>query len=237
LKRVAAIQSSYIPWRGYFDIVALVDEFILVDDVQFTKRDWRNRNRIKTAHGLHWLTIPVHVKGRYEQRIDEVEVSEPTWAERHWKTIQHSYAAAPFFEQLGPQIGRLYEDLAAESSLSAINLHLLEGLAAMIGVDTPLVPSTRYAAAGVKTERLVNLCRAAGATEYLSGPAARVYLDEGAFHEHGISVRWMDYGDYPEYPQLHPPFAAQVSLIDLLLNVGPATPGFMKHVGPGRPSD
>lgn len=229
VKRVAAIQSSYIPWRGYFDIVARVDEFILVDDVQFTKRDWRNRNRIKTAHGLHWLTIPVHVKGRYEQRIEEVEVSDPDWHVRHWETIRHAYSAAPCFGELGPPIERLYRDLAGESSLSAINLHLLSGLAGLIGVDTPLVPSTHYGVEGASTERLVNLCRAAGATEYLSGPAARAYLDESPFEEHGIAVTWVDYGGYPDYPQLHPPFEGGVSLIDLLLNVGSDAPDFMKH--------
>ena len=97
MKRIAAIQSSYIPWRGYFDIIGLVDEFILLDEVQYTKRDWRNRNRVKTAQGLLWLTIPVQVKGRYDQRIDEVHVAEPDWAERHWQTLRQSYASAAHF--------------------------------------------------------------------------------------------------------------------------------------------
>ena len=96
-RRVAIVQSSYIPWKGYFDLIRAADEFILLDDVQFTKRDWRSRNRIKTKDGLHWLSIPVHTKGRYEQRILDATVSDPSWAVRHWQTIQGAYARAPHF--------------------------------------------------------------------------------------------------------------------------------------------
>jgi hypothetical protein len=98
-KTIAIVQSNYIPWKGYFDLIARVDEFILYDDMQYTRRDWRNRNLIKTAQGLQWLTIPVDVKGKYFQRINETQISDANWAEVHWKSIVHTYARAPFFAQ------------------------------------------------------------------------------------------------------------------------------------------
>ena len=110
------MQSSYIPWKGYFDLIRAADEFILLDDVQFTKRDWRSRNRIKTKDGLSWLTIPVHSKGRFEQRIMDTTISDPSWAERHWQTIQGAYARAPFFETYAPHVRALYEQAAVGST-------------------------------------------------------------------------------------------------------------------------
>ena len=103
-KTVAIVQSCYIPWKGYFDLINLVDEFILYDDRQYTRRDWRNRNRIKTPQGSQWLTIPVEVKGRYDQRIDETRISDPDWAEQHWKTLTHNYASAPHFDDYGERL-------------------------------------------------------------------------------------------------------------------------------------
>lgn len=236
MKRVAAIQSSYIPWRGYFDVIGLVDEFILLDEVQYTKRDWRNRNRVKTAQGPIWLTVPVQVKGRYHQRIDEVRIADPGWAERHWQTLRQAYASAPAFDSVADQIASLYEDAAGLERLSDANRSLLEGLCPMLGIETRLSWSTDYSSAGSKTERLVTICEQAKADEYVSGPAARAYLDEDEFASRGIAVRWMDYEGYPEYPQVHPPFEPAVSIVDLLFNAGHDAPGYMKHAGAARPS-
>jgi hypothetical protein len=230
MRRVAAIQSNYIPWRGYFDAIALADEFILLDEVQYTKRDWRNRNRIKTAQGVSWITVPVQVKGRYHQRIDEVEVSDPTWAERHWQTLRHAYAASPSFDAVEAPIRALYEDVAKITRLSEINRTLIEGLSAQIGIRTPLSWSTDYPSEGSKTERLLTLCESAKADEYISGPAARSYLDQELFESRGIAVRWLDYENYPEYPQLHPPFDPAVSVVDLLFNAGVEARKYMKHL-------
>jgi WbqC-like protein family len=226
-KRVAIVQSCYIPWKGYFDLINLVDEFILYDDRQYTRRDWRNRNRIKTPQGTQWLTIPVEVKGRYEQRIDETRISDPDWAELHWKTLMHNYAAAPFFDDYRDRLEGLYRR-ADDPLLSAVNRLFLDELSAILGIETRLAWSTDYAAEGAKTERLVSLCRAAGATHYLSGPSAREYMDEGLFSEAGIELEYMDYAGYPEYPQLHPPFDHAVTILDLILNTGPDAPRFMK---------
>ena len=222
------MQSSYIPWKGWFDLAASVDELILLDDVQYTRRDWRNRNRIKTAHGPRWLTIPVHSKGRYLQRIDEVEVSEADWRARHWRALQASYAHAPCFGFAARALEATYLG-SEEPRLSEINRELIDAVCALLGIDTTISRSRDYEAPGRSTERLVRLCQAAGADEYLSGPTARAYLDERAFESAGIALRWMDYSDYPDYPQLHPPFEHKVSVLDLLFNVGARAPAYMLH--------
>jgi hypothetical protein len=219
-KRVAIVQSCYIPWKGYFDLIDRVDEFVLLDDAQFTKRDWRNRNRLKTPNGAQWLTVPVHVKGRYLQRIDETLVSEADWAGRHWKTLHHAYASAPCFDEVRSTIEDAYLRVADEPRLSVVNRLLLEAVLQMLGVETALSWSTDYPGDGSKTERLLEICRAAGATEYLSGPSARFYLDEEAFEAHGITVSWMDYEGFPEYDQLYPPFDHAVTVLDVLFNLG-----------------
>jgi hypothetical protein len=218
-RRVAIVQSNYIPWKGYFDLIGLVDEFILFDDMQYTRRDWRNRNRIKTRAGLHWLTIPVEVKGKYHQRIRETVISEPGWNLAHWRTIVHNYARAPGFAEFRGPLEELYRN-ATEDHLSAINHHFLTGLCGMLGIATRITWSSDYRVGPGKTERLIDLCRQAGADEYLSGPSARGYLDEDLFACAGIRLRYMDYSGYAEYPQLHPPFEHGVSVLDLVLNVG-----------------
>jgi hypothetical protein len=226
-RRVAIVQSNYIPWKGYFDLINSVEEFITLDDVQYTRRDWRNRNRIKTPQGVIWLTIPVNIKGRYEQRIDETTVSDPSWAEAHWKTIRHSYAGAPHFDEFRDAVGAAYQEVDSER-LTDINRHMLEAVCPLLGIRTPLKRSTEYGAVGRKTDRLLNLCLAAGATEYLSGPAAKAYLDEAAFREAGVAVSWFDHSGYPEYKQPHPPFEHSVSVLDLIFSTGREAPRYMK---------
>jgi hypothetical protein len=218
-KSVAIVQSNYVPWKGYFDMMRSVDEFILYDDVQYTRRDWRNRNRFKSPTGVRWLTIPVQVKGRYLQRIDETVVSDPGWAALHWATLQSWYGAAPCFGQYHDALAQLYLS-CDDPYLSRINRRLLEFVAGRLGISTPLASSADYPAAGVKTERLLGICQAAGATRYVSGPAAKAYFDESLFSAAGIDVAWMEYEGYPEYPQLYPPFDHHVSVLDLLFNVG-----------------
>jgi hypothetical protein len=227
-KTVAIVQSNYVPWKGYFDLMAKVDEFILYDDVQYTRRDWRNRNRFKAPAGVQWLTIPVQVKGRYLQRIDETFVSDPRWGERHWATLRGWYGKAPFFKHYRELLEGLYRD-TRELNLAAINRRFLEALREALGIDTPLRSSVEYTSSGVKTERLLGICRAAGATRYVSGPAAKEYLEEERFHAAGMEVEWMEYEGYREYPQLHPPFEHAVSVLDLLLNVGGDAPRYMLH--------
>src|SRR5437764_11272519 len=198
-KSVAIVQSCYIPWKGYFALIRNVDEFILYDERQFTRRDWRNRNRIKTPQGIQWLTIPVETKGRYHQRIDETLISDPRWGEQHWKTIAHNYAAASHFADFRDRFEHLYQQ-ATDSLLSVVNRRFLEAVCDILGISTRFSWSTDYTATGAKSERLVSICLAAGASDYVSGPRARSYLDESAFARAGVSVSSFDYSGYRQYP-------------------------------------
>ena len=227
-KTVAIVQSNYIPWKGYFDLIRLSDVFILLDDVQYTRRDWRNRNVIKTPAGPKWLTIPVASRGRYRETIREMETSDPLWPERHMKTLRHAYARAPHFDSVAPFLESVYRSVSTRN-LSAINRRFLEAVCGYLGIATPLVSSTPEDAAAGPAERLVALCRRVGADTYLSGPSARSYLDEGAFARAGIAVRYMDYTGYPEYPQLYPPFVHEVSIVDLLFQTGPDAATFLRR--------
>lgn len=226
-KTIAVVQSNYIPWRGYFDLIHSVDEFILYDDVQYTIRDWRNRNIIKTQNGPRWLTIPVEVKAKYLQKIKDAVISDPTWGRKHWASIIHNYSRAKYF----PMHRELFEDLYLRSEdklLSHINYRFIVAICRILGISTTISWSMGYDLIGDKTERLVHLCQQAGATAYLSGPSAKAYLDEALFRNEDIAVSYMDYSGYPEYRQLYPPFEPCVSVIDLILNEGPSATKYMK---------
>lgn len=227
-KTVAIVQSNYLPWKGYFDLIQQADVFVLYDDVQFTKRDWRNRNVIKTVHGLHWLTIPVRVKGRYDQQVKDVLISDPDWALQHWRTIEMSYRRAPAFSELGPWFKDLFEHCREYEHLSAINEFLISQIAQRLGLTTPLVRSEEIGRIDGRSENLLHLCLELGATQYLSGPAARDYLDVALFRRNGVDVTFAQYGGYPEYPQLHGPFKHEVSIVDLMLNVGASAPAYLR---------
>jgi hypothetical protein len=230
-KRIAIIQSSYIPWKGYFDIIRSVDEFIFLDDAQYTRRDWRNRNRIKAPNGSIWLTVPVRSKGRYEQSIDETAIAEP-WADRHFSSLRMSYARAPYFKTFAPHLQVLYEQAAGETMLSRANNLLVRGICDLLGISTPISWSRDYAAEGKATDRLLSICRAAGAAHYLSGPSAQAYLDLSKFQTAGISVNFANYTGYPQYPQLHGTFEHGVSILDLLFHTGPEAMRYMKQLMP-----
>ena len=223
IKKVAILQSNYIPWKGYFDLIQQVDEFILFDEVQYTRRDWRNRNKIKTPHGLLWLTIPVEVKGKYFQKIRDTRINLPGWNILHWQTIQQNYTHAKYFNEYRGFFERLYQT-ATQSLLSEVNYHFLTAICELLGVQTRITSSMEYGIIDGKTERLVDLCQKAGATAYLSGPAAKSYIDPGLFTNAGINLEYMDYSNYPEYQQLHQPFEHGVSIVDLIFNTGPNAP-------------
>lgn len=226
-KKIAILQSNYIPWKGYFDMIGMVDEFILYDDVQYTRNDWRNRNKIKTRDGVKWLTIPVRVDFSERQAIKDTLVSDPRWRRKHWESVRQSYARAACFREYCDRFEELYlgDD---ERLLSRINARFINAICDMLGIHTKISWSMDYRLTGDKSERLVDLCQQVGATEYLSGPAARAYIDERLFSESGIRLSWMDYSGYAEYRQLFPPFEHAVSIIDLILNEGPDAPRFMK---------
>lgn len=224
-RRVAIVQSSYIPWRGYFSLIAACDTFIFLDSVQFTKRDWRSRNRLRTANANVWLSIPLIQRGFYLAAIDEMTVSDPLWADAHWRRIEDAYRKAPAFQEAAPVIKEAYASVADLDRLSAINIALVRSLCAALAIDTGLMRDTELfprtdLVAMDATDRLVELCRASRASHYLSGPAARSYLDEERFRAAGIQIEWADYSGLRPYPQLHGGFDPQVSIVDTVLNLG-----------------
>ncbi|UHL63245.1 WbqC family protein [Paralcaligenes sp. KSB-10] len=231
MKKVAILQSNYIPWKGYFDMIAAVDEFILYDDMQYTRRDWRNRNQIKTPQGVQWLTIPVRVKGKYNQTIRETEIDDSDWAKSHWKSLSQNYHQAPHFEEVATLLEPLYLE-HTYTHLSALNRNLIETVCSYLGITTKISNSWDYTLVEGKTERLADLCAQAGGTEYISGPAARDYIDENVFMDMDIKLTWFDYSGYPEYHQLWGAFVHGVTILDLLFNCGKDTSHYMKHVRP-----
>ncbi len=226
-KKIVITQSNYIPWKGYFDAINTMDEFILYDDMQFTKRDWRNRNLIKTPNGLHWLTIPVEVKGKFFQKISETKISDASWNKSHWSTLKQCYSQSGCWKETKDFVEELYSNATSEY-LSEINYHFIEGICKFLKIVTPIRFSGEFVLAEGKTERLVDLCKQLDATDYYSGPAAKNYMDESLFVKENIAVHYFDYSGYQEYPQLNPPFEHGVSMLDLLFNTGNDAVKYMK---------
>lgn len=227
MKKVAILQSNYIPWKGYFDIIAAVDEFILYDDMQFTNRDWRNRNKIKTPNGPQWLSVPVgHDRNR---RIRDVVIPDNHWQKKHWRTLQANYRRAPYFQEIADWLAPLYLDVSYKN-LSELNRKLIASVCNYLEIQTKVSNSWDYQLIQGKTERLVDLCKQAGGTEYISGPAAKDYIEDRYFDEAGIKLSWFNYSGYPEYPQLWGEFVHDVSILDLLFNCGKDARKFMRFV-------
>jgi hypothetical protein len=225
-KRIAILQSNYIPWKGYFDLINLVDEFILYDDVQYTKNDWRNRNLIKTNHGLKWLTIPVR-QNHLGQLIKDTRISDRNWIKKHWASLSQSYSKSKYFKEYREQFENVYQSCTHEY-LSEINYSFITVINELLGIRTRIRWSGEFDLLDGQTERLIGICKQCNATEYLSGPAAREYFDENLARAENIDVHWMDYGGYREYGQLFPPFEHGVTILDLIFNEGPNAKNYMK---------
>lgn len=226
MKKIAILQSNYIPWKGYFDLINMVDEFIIYDTVQYTKNDWRNRNQIKTPQGPSWLSIPVKQQS-LDQKIEETTVVDNRWRKKHWKTLQANYSKAPYYKE----ISKFFEPLYLESDeqyLSKINFAFINTINQILGITTKIRWSTEFNVGGEKTEKLLQICKKAQATTYISGPAAKDYFDLRLFQDEGIEVKWMDYDNYPEYRQLHPPFNHYLSILDLLFCEGKLSTNYLK---------
>ena len=224
-KTVVITQSNYIPWRGYFDMLRSADEVVLLESVQYTRRDWRNRNRIKTPQGTRWLTVPVEAKGRYLQALDETRINDPRWATNHIRAIELAYSRAPHYAELAPWLFDMLRGVAAEPLLTKVNEQLLRALCEQLGITVPIRRCShvldRNALRSMQpTERLLAIATELGATRYLTGPSAQDYLDIGLFEAAGIQVSWMSYDGYAEYPQLWGVFEPYVSIVDLLFNTG-----------------
>lgn len=219
---VVILQPSYIPWRGYFHQIAKADLFIFYDDVQYDKHGWRNRNQIKTAQGKQWLTIPVHSAGATEGLLikdTKIDWTRP-WAANHWKALSFAYAKAPFFRLYAALFEPFYQ--RHDTLLADFTIDLTIALARELGITrTKFMRSSEIPGIdGQKTDRLIQILTKVGTTHYISGPSAQDYIEQEKFNAAGITLEYMVY-DYPEYPQLYPPFEPQVSAIDLLLMTGP----------------
>lgn len=228
MKKVAILQSNYIPWKGYFDLIAYVDEFIIYDEMQYTRRDWRNRNKIKTPQGLQWLTVPVEVKGKYHQTISETLIDGNGWAESHWKSLVANYARAAHFKEISALVEPLYK--GSYSNLSDMNRVFMARICEILGIKTEISDCIDYEMIEGKTERLADLCRQAGGDIYVSGPSAKDYIDPEVFAGMNIGLEWFEYENYPPYDQLWGDFVHGVTILDLLFNCGPDAPNFMRYV-------
>jgi len=218
---VVILQPSYIPWRGYFDQIRRADLFIFYDDVQYDKHGWRNRNQIKTVQGKQWITIPVHSKGVTEGiPIKNVRIDwSKSWPQKHLNALTFAYAKAPFFRSYQPWLESVYN--RENEFLADFTIDTTVELAGMLGIrDTKFMRSSEIPGVdGQKTDRLVQILQHVGAKHYLSGPSARDYIEQEKFDEAGITLEYIQY-DYPEYPQLHPPYDPFVTVLDLLFMVG-----------------
>ncbi len=219
--KCVVLQPSYIPWRGYFDQIQRADTFIFYDDVQYDKHGWRNRNKIKTANGTIWLTIPVISHGNVTEGtpINEIKIRPgDNWRKKHLTSIQYAYSKAPFFDEVFPVLEKIYKN--ETDSLSDFTIESTIELARFIGIDkTKFLRSSELSAEGRKTDRLLAMLGQLGVSHYISGPSAKSYIEYDKFEAAGITLEFMEY-NYPEYEQLYPPFEAQVSVIDLLFMLG-----------------
>jgi len=234
MKKVAISQSNYIPWRGYFDLINSVDEFILYDDMQYTRRDWRNRNKIKTSQGPKWLTVPVQVKGKFDQKIKDTLLDGHAWQQNHFKTLQQYYKNARYFDDILALLTPLYCD-EIYTSLSDLNFKFLTSICRYLNINTKITHSMDYVLVEGKTERLLSICQQSGASKYISGPAAKNYMDTALFAANNIAVTWFDHSGYVNYPQLWGGFVSQVSILDLLFNCGPTSINYLSKSNQAKP--
>jgi hypothetical protein len=225
MNNVVVLQSNYLPWKGYFDLIHDADTFIFYDDVQYSKNDWRNRNVVKAAGGPLWITVPV--TGAGNRLICETKISHTAWQGKHWKTLQQNYQRCACFSEYREFLEHFYLS-CVWTNLSQMNQHLIRHIATnFLGVQTDFRDSRDYSLSGRKQDRLLNLIRETKATRYISGPTARDYINPQRFTDAGVELVWKDYSRYPEYPQRFPPFQHGVSILDLLFNVGPDAPWYI----------
>lgn len=218
MTKVAILQSNYIPWKGVFDMINQVDTFVFFEDVDYTKRDWRTRNNVKTVNGDVWLTVPVKKMPR-GTKIFEIEVlNDDKWQKKHLSTIKMAYSKSPFFKEFEWILDEIYLN-HTWGKLSDFNIFVTKLLAKVLNVNAVFMNSAEMDTSGTKDDKLLEICQKVGATYYLSGPAAKNYIDDDKFKNANITLEYMDYS-YPEYPQLHGDFNHYVSVLDLIFNCG-----------------
>lgn len=226
MSKIAILQSNYIPWKGVFDMINQVNKFVFFEDVQYTKRDWRTRNKIKTANGELWLTVPVNKTNR-DTKIFEVEVcNTEDWQKKHYDSIKHNYAKAPYFQKYHWILEKLYLERKWEN-LSEFNMFATILIARELGITTEFYNSKDLNTTGTKDDKLIEICEKLGGDFYLSGPAAKDYIVNEKFKNHNIRLAYIKYDAYPEYKQLHGEFNHFVTVLDVLFHCGEESPKYI----------
>ena len=217
--KVVILQSNYIPWKGYFDLIHDADIFVFYDEVKYTKNDWRNRNRIYTKNGLQWLSIPIE-KQAVKQKISEVGITDASWQMQHYKAIELGYGKAKYYQQLQPVLDFFYKENQWDK-LSSFNQSAIQYISTFLGIKTRFIDSGELNLEGNKLDRLINILKQLKATEYISGPAAKVYLSgaEDLFSSNNIKLSYKNYANYPQYPQFSNTFEDAVSIFDLIAHI------------------
>lgn len=230
--QIAVLQPSFIPWLGYFDQIARTDAFVFLDDVQYTRRDWRNRNRIRTPSGWMWLTVPVQTRGKFDQSLLETRIDHSTdWRTKHLQALRHNYARAPYFDLVFPELENTYKKDSA--MLVDFCLEMLAVINKMLGLQPVTHRSSELNIEGQKADKILSICKALNADEYLTGDLARDYLDASEFGSQNISLKYQNYV-HPEYRQHHPEFYSHLSVVDLLFNEGPDSLKILTSQIPGK---
>jgi hypothetical protein len=225
---VAINQPCYLPWRGFFALMKRADVFVVYDDVQFVLgRSFASRVQLKTARGRRWLTVPVRKSGRAGQRIDEVEiVADSGWQVTHCAAVREAFRGAPYAAAVEPVLELIAG--APWERLAPLTMSTTAQLAGMLGVAPPrTLRSSELGIDGSGSARILAVCRALGATTYVTGHGALDYLEHQPFEAAGIAVEYMDY-DLSPYPQLHGPFEPYATVLDLIANTGPAAPAHVR---------
>lgn len=220
-------QPEYIPWLGFFDKLARCDTFVIYDNAQFQHGSFHNRNKIRTAHGWKWLTIPI-MHG-HPQTIKDVRISGSDWKQKQLSVIKHNYEKTPYFKEYFPMIKEAIT--FNHELLIGLNLHLIKNIAQILNIKANMVRSSEFPYCGrEKNEKLVSMCKFLGADTYLSGSGGKAYVEEGLFNEAKVEVQWHNYG-HPTYKQNFSGFQPNMSIIDLLFNMGPESKDIIQKGG------
>ncbi|ACO83982.1 WbqC family protein [Clostridium botulinum] len=226
MKKVAILQSNYLPWKGVFDMIHQVDVFVFLEDVQYTTRDWRNRNKLLTKDGAKWITVPVKNKEKREQLICEAEIDNSIeWQQKHFNSFQMNYAKSPYFKQYK----WILEDIYLNNNwtnISELNIYITKLVAKELGIKTKFINSLELNAKGIKDDKIIDICKKLNADYYLSGSAAKNYISPRKFENNNIKLEYIKY-EYPRYKQLHEPFNHFVTVLDLIFNCGSDAPYYI----------
>ena len=216
---LTAHQPVYLPWLGLFHKIAVADQFISFDQVQYLRKDWNNRNKIKTNQGDIWLTVPVLSKGSMEKPICDIEINNSlAWGKKHWKSIEMAYKKAPHFDRYGG----FFQDVYSQhwETLETLNTHMLRWFLEVLGITVPVRSAGEYDFQGAKSDLVLDMCRTVGADIYVFGALGRDYADVEVFERGGVRPVFQNYL-HPTYSQLHGDFISHLSILDLLFNHGP----------------